>query len=1029
MRLNAPSLRPAVWLTAGICFAGICFAGICIAATSLDAVAQSPDDADAVKTPAASEVEFFEKRIRPLLIERCYECHAGQERSGGLVLDHRAGWVSGGDSGPAIVPGEPETSRLVEAVRYNNLNLQMPPDGRLGADEIRLFEEWVARGAADPRTAPASVEGMTDATPADDTGGAVAATGMSLEDGRRFWSMQPLATAAIPVVSDRNWSQTAIDPFILSRLEVEGVTPAFSADRRTLIRRLSFDLIGLPPTPAEIDHFLNDPHPEAYNHLVERLLSSPHYGERWGRHWLDVVRYADSNGLDENLAFGQAWRYRDYVVRSFNEDKPFDQFLMEQVAGDLLPHASDETRTATAFLALGAKVLAEPDREKLMMDTIDEQIDTTGKAFLGMTLGCARCHDHKFDPLKQSDYYALAAIFRSTRTFADSNTGAIKHWYEHRFEMSESQRAELADFDRQIAAKNGAAAQFKGAAYAKLRSETVAAAHRYLAAASEFSNASPFSLVQSIAEKYGLHPRVLFHCRQHLHVRRDAPFEAKWHELVDADQPPEVIERTFQQLFTSAASPPKPESNANVGANEAGTSGDATGDTFGAATGEINDSPAASGGAVVGDSAEVTSPDPLLEHARAALADASGFLALPPQPQFALDASTLSEYYALLEEARLVESSAPDEASAMGVSDGPTFSSLPIHIRGSHYNLGEAVEREFPEVMRYASVPQVLPRNESGRLELAQWMSSSQHPLTARVYVNRIWQWHFGRGLVPTTENFGALGDRPSHPDLLDWLARNFIESGWSTKELHRLIVLSSTYSQASSRPDESVAQGIDPENKLLWKFPVRRLEAELIRDAVLSVAEQLDTTIGGKSVPLRNRQFVFDHTSIDHTRYESKRRALYLPVIRNNVYTLFEQFDFPDPTTPTGSRHETVVAPQALLMLNDPLVLDAAERFARRVTSSRSLEQERIDLAYELAFGRTPTELELADAAIFFQRATEAGLPPEPVPSSEPIPSSEPNQITEPSQVTGTATPSGPSAWSLFCQSLTASSEFVYVR
>ncbi len=978
MQLNAPCLRPSVWLTAVLCFAW----------TTCYAVAQSPDEVIAAETPAINEVEFFEKRIRPLLIERCYECHAGDERSGGLVLDHRAGWVSGGDSGPAIVPGELDASRLIEAIRYSNLNLQMPPEGRLAADEIRLLEEWVSRGAPDPRTAPASAEGMADAASDDSTNRSPAATGMSIEDGRRFWSMQPLATAAIPEVADRQWSLTAIDPFILSQLEAATLGPAPAADRRTLIRRLSFDLIGLPPTPAEISNFLNDPHPDAYSRQVERLLSSPHYGERWGRHWLDVVRYADSNGLDENLAFGQAWRYRDYVVRAFNADKPFDEFLIEQIAGDLLPHASPETRTATAFLALGAKVLAEPDREKLMMDTIDEQIDTTGKAFLGLTLGCARCHDHKFDPLKQSDYYALAAIFRSTRTFADSNTGAIKHWYEHRFEMSDSQRAELADFDRQIAAKNGAAGQFKSAAYEKLRNETVAAAHRYLAAASEFSNASPFSLVQSVAKKYGLHPRVLFHCRQHLHVRRDAPFEAKWHELVDAGQPPDVIETTFQQLFAAVASPPKPEAETAV------------------------------------------ETSPLLEQARAALADGSGFLALPPQPQFALDASTLSEYYALLEQARLVESSAPDEASAMGVSDGPTFSSLPIHIRGSHYNLGEPVEREFPEVMRYASVPQVLPRHESGRLELAQWMASSQHPLTARVYVNRIWQWHFGRGLVPTTENFGALGDRPSHPDLLDWLARNFIESGWSTKELHRLIVLSSTYQQASSRPDKTSAQQIDPDNKLLWKFPVRRLEAELIRDAVLSVAEQLDMTIGGKSVPLRNRQFVFDHTSIDHTRYESKRRALYLPVIRNNVYTLFEQFDFPDPTTPTGSRHETVVAPQALLMLNDPLVLDAAERFARRVTSSRSLKQERVDLAYELAYGRTPTELELADALTFFQRAAEAGLPLEPATSMAAKQVTEPSQPTEPSQLAGVeAAPSDPSAWSLFCQGLMASSEFIYVR
>jgi hypothetical protein len=972
MQLNAPSWRPAVWLTLTTCFAW----------TAYQAAAQVPDELLEAEMPAALEIEFFEKHIRPLLIERCLECHAGEEQSGGLVLDHRGGWLSGGDSGPAIVPGKPDASRLIEAVRYHNLNLQMPPDGRLAADEIRLLEEWVSRGAADPRVAPATDEPMASGASAAATSGSAAATGMSIEDGRQFWSMQPLTAATIPDVNDRSWSRTAIDPFILSRLEAEGLKPAPEADRRTLIRRLSFDLIGLPPTPAEIDQFINDPDPQAYNRLVERLLSSPHYGERWGRHWLDVVRYADSNGLDENLAFGQAWRYRDYVVRAFNEDKPFDQFLMEQVAGDLLPHASDETRTATGFLALGAKVLAEPDREKLMMDTIDEQIDTTGKAFLGMTLGCARCHDHKFDPLKQSDYYALAAIFRSTRTFADSNTGAIKHWYEHRFEMSDAQRAELAEFDQRIAAKSGAAAQFKSAAYEKLRSATVAAAHRYLAAASEFSHASPFSLVQSIAERYALHPRVLFHCRQHLHVRRDAPFEAKWHELVDAGQPPEAIESTFQQLFAAA--------------------GDSSSDG--------------------------TTPDPLVEHARAALADSSGFLALPPQPQFALDAGTLSEYYALLEEARLLESSAPDQAAAMGVSDGPTFSSLPIHIRGSHYNLGEPVERDFPEVMRYASVPQVLPRNESGRLELAQWMASSQHPLTARVYVNRIWQWHFGRGLVPTTENFGALGDRPSHPELLDWLARTFIEVGWSTKELHRLIVLSSTYRQASapsqdSPTGDSPAQQLDPENKWLWKFPVRRLEAELIRDAVLLVAEQLDTSIGGKSVPLRNRQFVFDHTSIDHTRYESKRRAMYLPVIRNNIYTLFEQFDFPDPTTPTGSRHETVVAPQALLMLNDPLVLDAAERFARRVVRSRVVEQERIGLAYELALGRTPTELELADTLAFFQRAAEAELPLEPAASMVAKRVNEPSQITDPGQL------SGPSAWSLFCQSLMASSEFIYVR
>ncbi len=958
------------------------------------AIAQLPETED-TGAISAEEVEFFEKRVRPLLIERCYECHAGSEKNGGLTLDHRTGWLTGGDSGAAIVPSRPDSSLLIAAVRYDNLNLQMPPDGRLAASEIAVLEEWVAMGAPDPRQAMDS--GAIAVESSDST---VSATGMSIEDGKRFWSMQPLANPQRPAVAKRDWPRTAVDWFILSSQEAAGIEPAPAADRRTLIRRLSYDLIGLPPSPEEIAAFETDQNPDAYAALVERLLSSPHYGERWGRHWLDVARYADSNGLDENLAFGQAWRYRDYVVRAFNDDKPFDQFLTEQLAGDLLPHASDETRTATAFLALGAKVLAEPDREKLMMDTIDEQIDTTGKAFLGMTFGCARCHDHKFDPVKQSDYYALAAIFRSTRTFADSNTGAIKHWYEHRFEMSDEQRQKIAEMNAQIAAKSSAAAQFKNAAYDKLRKETIAAAARYLAAASEFTNSSPFSLVQSVAQKYGLHPRILFHCRQHLHVRRDAPFEAKWNELVDAGHTPDAIETTFRQLFAAE----QDNSKANAASTITGTAETETAESgTEGAVGEAG----TDGGPVAGEMP--ASPDPLLEHARTALADAAGFLALPPQPQFALDATTLSEYYALLEEARLVESSAPDEAAAMGVSEGNTFDSLPIHIRGSHNNLGTPVNREFPEVMRYSSVPPVLPRNQSGRLELARWMASSQHPLTARVYVNRIWQWHFGRGLVPSTENFGALGDRPSHPELLDWLARNFIESGWSTKELHRLILLSSTYQQASSRTDSEVAQQADPENKLLWKFPMRRLEAEQIRDAVLAVAEQLDETIGGKTVPLRNRQFVFDHTSIDHTRYESKRRAIYLPVIRNNVYTLFEQFDFPDPTTPTGSRHETVVAPQALLMLNDPLLLDAAESFAIRVVRSRSLEDERIEYAYELAVGREPNEQERDDAVAFFRRMTESGIPADPSPTS--------------------SAKGRTSGWALFCQSLISGSEFIYVH
>ena len=377
----------------------------------------------------SSQLEFFEKRVRPLLVQHCYECHSAKDVKGGLRLDSAAGWQKGGDSGVAIVPNEPNSSRLIEAVRYGNEDLQMPPTGKLSPEEIQSLEQWIAQGATDPRT---------DVAPESHS----ALKGMSVEDGRKFWSFVPVQVPAIPQPATPDWARTPIDAFVMFKLEAKGLQPAPRADRRTLIRRATLDLTGLPPLPADVAAFVADDSAEAYERLIERLLASPDYGVRWGRHWLDVARYADSNGLDENLAFGSAWRYRDYVVDAFNNDKPFDRFLKEQLAGDLLPDASVETHIATGLLVLGAKVLAEPDREKLDMDTIDEQLDSTGKAFLGMTLGCVRCHDHKFDPIKQTDYYGLAAILKSTRTFGTTNYGAIKHWNEYSF-ATEAEKASL----------------------------------------------------------------------------------------------------------------------------------------------------------------------------------------------------------------------------------------------------------------------------------------------------------------------------------------------------------------------------------------------------------------------------------------------------------------------------------------------------------------------------------------------------------------------------------------------------------
>ena len=393
-----------------------------------------------------------------------------------------------------------------------------------------------------------------------------------------------------------------------------------------------------------------------------------------------------------------------------------------------------------------------------------------------------------------------------------------------------------------------------------------------------------------------------------------------------------------------------------------------------------------------------------VEAARAAVKDASGFLAVPPKVDYAFDAETLKEYFRLEEEARLAESRAMDEPAVMSVGEAKILTSLPIHIRGSHTNLGEPVARDFPEVMRTQSAS--LPEDQSGRLQLAKWLTSEQHPLTARVFVNRVWTWHFGKGLVGTTENFGRLGDRPTHPELLDWLAREFMRSGWSVKHLHRLILNSSTWRMASTSTDADVAEAVDPENRLQWKFRLQRLSAEQIRDSLLQVSGRLDASIGGKSVPLRNKQFVFNHTSEDHTKYDSLRRAAFLPVIRNNLYTFFEQFDFPDPTMPTGRRNTTTVAPQTLMMMNSELVMDSADSFAKQLLERSSDDVQRVVFAYQAAFGRLPTDNETQQAIDFLSQLKSQAF-----------------------TAIGLDRNDEQQAWSTFCHSLFASNEFIYVK
>ena len=855
---------------------------------------------------APEKLEFFETKVRPILVQRCYECHSGQESNGGLRLDYREGLLKGGDSGPAFQADEPQGSLLLRAIRYQNADLQMPPSGKLDATEIEVLETWVGQGAVDPRADLPS--GSSDKP-----------QGMSIQDGRNFWSMMPLKPVEVPRAVDADWCRNPIDAFVLKELDSNGLRPSPESSRREILRRVTLGLIGLVPESQEYKAFEQDTAPEAYERQVDRLLSSEQYGVRFGRHWLDVARYSDSNGLDENIAYGNAWRYRDYVVEAFNSDKPFDRFIEEQIAGDLLPDADRQSKTATGFLVLGAKVLAEPDRDKLTMDTIDEQLDTIGKAFMGMTLGCARCHDHKFDPIKQRDYYALAAILKGTKTFGDSNFGAIKHWNEISY-ANPQEKEQLKAIDAQIAEKNGAWNKLKSEAIGKLREQVRKQAADYLAVASKLTSEATLNEWAQVGEELKLHPRVLANSRRYLDNHRQEPLFAKWHELAGHGDH-QAIRDYYQELFERAL-------------------------------GEWEKAKAA-------DAQVKKLEDSTLEAARVALGDVGGFLAIPAKMEHALDQESLVKIHELAESARLFESAAPDETSVMGVADKGVVDGLAIHIRGSYRNLGDVVPRGFPEVMVSQGATPIFSRHSSGRLELARWLANATHPLTARVIVNRVWRWHFGRGLVESTENFGVLGDRPSHPELLDYLARWFIESGWSIKELNRLILTSATYRMSSVHPEAQSALAIDPENRLRWHYKLERMDAEPLRDSILQVAGRLDCQLGGKSVPLRNRQFVFDHTSIDHTKYDSIRRTVYLPIIRNHLYSLLEQFDFPDPTMPVGSRNTSMVSVQMLLLMNADWIIDSASLLARRSQEFSSEPSRRIDWLFETVLGRAPKEHE----------------------------------------------------------------------
>jgi len=717
---------------------------------------------------------FFERKIRPVLVERCYKCHSleAEKVKGGFLLDTRDGIIKGGNSGPAIVPGHPDRSLLIRAIRGADDDMKMPPKGELLAShEVADFESWIRRGAPDPRKADARAVAARKA--------------LDVAEARKFWSLRPVADPPVPGANGLH----PIDAFLAVGLNGRGLVPVEAADKRSLLRRATFDLTGLPPTPEEIQAFLADDTRDAFSRVVDRLLASPHYGERWGRHWLDLVRYADTAGDSSDFPVPQAVRYRDYVIRSFNEDKPYDRFLREQIAGDLLPYSSEAERreqiVATGYLALARRFGIRP--ESFHHLTIEDTIDSLGRTVLGLGLSCARCHDHKFDPIPQEDYYGLYGIFLSTR---------------YPYPGSETTKYQK-DFPPLTAP-----------------AETEAA----------------------------LRP----------HREKLAQLEAEIKRLeAEGAGAKEALAKAKKERDAHAMKPPPVE-------------------------------------------------------------------------------------------------------TAYAVSEG-TPRDAAVHVKGDPDKPGAEVPRRFLQVLGGQTLPAGSPG--SGRRELADWLTDPANPLTARVMVNRIWQHHFGRGLVATPSDFGKQGRTPTHPELLDFLARRFAEAGGSVKAMHRLMMLSAAYRRASSgRPENA---GVDPDNDLLWKFSRRRLHAEEIRDSMLALSGELDRTPGGTHPFPPSGRWDYSQArpfTADYSAFEHKRRGVYWMTQRLRKRTFMEIFDGPDPNATTPARTASTTPLQALFMMNDPFAHERADKFAARVMAARASDAGRIDLAFELAFGRPPTDGERRD-------------------------------------------------------------------
>lgn len=896
----------------------------------------------------------------------------------------------------------------------------------------------------------------------------------SLSDEQlNHWAFLPVVSHPLPSVTGKTWVQMPVDTFLLSSLEFRGLSPAPPAGKRTLIRRATIDLLGLPPTSHETRRFLADNSPDAFARLVERLLNSPRYGERWGRHWLDVARYADSNGLDENLCYANAYQYRDYVIEAFNTDLPFHEFVTDQMAGDLLPatgneHVDNRRLAATGFLALGAKMLAEDDPLKMQMDIIDEQIDTIGRAFLGVWLGCARCHDHKFDPIPTEDYYAMAGIFKSTKTM--DNFKVVARWQERPLASAEI-LAQLAAIDKAVEAKQEEGNCLRGQANRQALASHQVLARKYIRQIPAFRSftKSRLRIQQDIRKSQTLPVGSNFVEAENYdngNVTKDFDNYGKAIGVIlNRGELPNFAEYKFNldrggcfwlairfaaletrpcQLSVNGKAWPSPIAVATTGGWGADAQHWAISTQLALGEGESlirihRDGPfphfdkLALVKTIVTDTPTVTL-DQILA------GDGLRIDFLEKWTKYVSDHSLSIDRLSQenTETLRKIATSESGPYSEQVDFESEFSTSVKVKLAKLNKEIDQlnesrphppevmAVSDQDAENMRVAirgnhvrlgdkverGVPRFLPvistpavgEGQSGRLQLAQWIADADNPLTSRVIVNRIWRWHFGAGLVSDPDNFGTMSEAPVHGKLLDWLSHRFVNDGWSIKHLHRQIMLSATY-QMSSRLNEAAHQH-DPDNSLYWRYTRRRMQAEVVRDSILAVTGSLDLRMGGQTIPNANRSYVTAGASIDLSIFDTNRRAVYVPVVRSTVYPMLQAFDFPDPAASDGNRSTSTVATQGLFMLNSPLMDRQTHAMAERLLATPEIDDtERIHLAFQKTLNRPATETETKQALLFLDRY----------------------QLSV--HETDSDQQKRKRAWQGFCRSLLACNEFIYVE